>query len=154
MGLRCKWRPAEFLTADEKKTTEIFGKIKQMIAPNAVLGVVDKIKGKAAGVAEESTFAGIYHSSSQAILVAMNGPHQVGTLLHEFIHHLRDGFFKPEEWAQLEREAIAGDWIKKHQIDTQYASGAENVQNSKRPLLRSFGNGLRRPLAERMFQEA
>jgi hypothetical protein len=127
-GLEVQWRPTEFLTADEKKTTEIFGKIKQMIAPNAVLGVVDKIKGKAAGVAEESTFAGIYHSSSQAILVAMNGPHQVGTLLHEFIHHLRDGFFKPEEWAQLEREAIAGDWIKKHQIDTQYASGAENIQ--------------------------
>lgn len=64
------------------------------------------------------------------IAVALEGGEaRMGTARHEAIHHLRNyGFFKPEEWATLERAARDEGWIEKHNIDKRYPDTEQSVK--------------------------
>jgi len=55
------------------------------------------------------------------VLYSLEGPDPVGSARHEVIHHLRNyGFFKPEEWATLEKAADEGLWIPMLSIADRY----------------------------------
>ncbi len=53
----------------------------------------------------------------------------ITTVRHEAIHALyRGGFFKRREWEALERAAVKGDWLQKHDIHIDYADQTRRVQ--------------------------
>lgn len=50
-------------------------------------------------------------------------------LRHEAIHHLRSyGFFKPEEWATLEKAAQENGWLDKYRINQRYPDLAHSAK--------------------------
>ena len=70
-----------------------------------------------------------YKDTYPIILAALDADNVMLTARHEAIHHLRQyGFFKPEEWATLEAEALAGNWFKKHRIDERYPNAKPDLK--------------------------
>ena len=66
------------------------------------------------------------------ILWSMNGSDPIGTIRHEAIHHLRnDGFFKPDEWATLEKASKDEGWQKKYNITDRYAKQPEDIKTEE-----------------------
>lgn len=72
----------------------------------------------------DHTIKGAYTQFSDAlprILVSLDHPDAIDVARHEAIHHLRAyGFFKPEEWATLERAARDEGWQQRFNIDKRY----------------------------------
>lgn len=64
-----------------------------------------------------------YENARPTILFALTADDPVGVLRHEVMHDLKTrGFLNVPEWATLEKAALAGDWIGKHDIEGRYES--------------------------------
>ena len=85
----------------------------------------------------------------------MNGSDPIGTARHEVIHHLRnDGFFKPDEWATLEKASDAERWQEKFNIYDRYKGGSpdlrteESIAEAYRHWAEEFDDRQRQPNAQ------
>jgi len=103
--------------------------ILEQIAPNARLGVVDRMLRVVDG--KERTVRGSYRDIEQLITVALNYDNPAATLRHEAIHALRSmGMFTRKEWNLLRKKAESS-WRHKYDIDAKYGHLNEEKRNEE-----------------------
>lgn len=119
-GMLAKTKPTELLTANEKKIVDAVNAEFDRIIPKDV--TVQETTALKSPKGNKTTGVYIqYDDALPIILWALDSPDAIGTARHESLHHLRQyGFFKPEEWNILQKAAIEGDWVKKHDIHRRY----------------------------------
>ena len=112
-------KPTEFYTAHEQALANtIHAEVSRIIGRGAEVVIVQNITSTRA-IGKIGGFYLPYKSRKPIIAINLFAPEQVGAARHESIHYLRkQGFFKPEEWSILEKEA--DKWIKEHNIEKRY----------------------------------
>lgn len=119
-GIDVNLKPTETYTANERAITKVVQDELARIVPQGVdTFAVGGIRGT-----DQRPIHGAYLPSATrppSIIFSLLSDNPLNTARHEAIHHLRMyGFFKPNEWATLEAQALAGGWLKKHDIDSKY----------------------------------
>lgn len=125
-------------SAEDRKLVEIVTDELDRIVPKKVaIQGADTIKANAGGLegqraGEDIRIGGIYiryQDTYPIILYALDSQNALGAARHEAIHHLRSyGFFKGEEWATLEAQAVAGGWFKKYRVDERYPTAKPDLK--------------------------
>lgn len=119
-GVEADIKPTELYTQNQQKLIEATEATLQRLAPSADFTPVsglrkEGIKGRPTGMYM------MYRDQAPKIFISIMADEPTGIGRHEAIHHLRNyGFFKPEEWATLERAARDRGWIDQYNIERRY----------------------------------
>lgn len=105
----------------------------EKIVPRASVRVMRALRmepGMAAeaGVHPDSRISGATYASGLRRLIALSleSPNIMHTLGHEALHYLRArGLIMPKEWAALEKAAVKGDWLGKHDVEQRWATAPD-----------------------------
>lgn len=121
-------RPKELFSVHERAIAAAVNEEITRIAPRELeVHVADEIR-MASG--QEARGLHIqYYGRVPIILWSLADEDPIGVGRHEAMHHLRKyGFFKPEEWATLERAAVENGWLEKHKIAENYGGLSHEFQ--------------------------
>jgi hypothetical protein len=127
-------KPFAARNLEDQHLIDVVNRELDKIVPNKVaVQEADRIvAGNAKGQTGAVEPTGIYIRYKETypiILYSMEGVDPLGTARHEAIHHLRNyGFFKPEEWATLEKAADEQGWMDKYSIADRYPSGDRGLR--------------------------
>lgn len=118
------YRTAE-LTPAEKATHDAVMQLARRLVPGAETRMMRALEAIEPGDSQQrgKRILGSNYGPAYRRMIAwsMESPDAHGTMKHEAVHWLRQaGLIRPDEWKVLERAAIDGGWLDKHNIAARY----------------------------------